>query len=593
MKISYLDGPRYYRAFVAGAHELARQQAELNRINVFPVADGDTGSNMAATARAVVTGSVVSSSLKETAASMADAAMMGARGNSGLIFAQYLYGFSREVGDRASVAGTAAAELFARAASHAREAVSEPVEGTMLTVMREWGEALEGLKQRVHDLAELIPASLHRARESLRGTTEKLEVLARNGVVDAGAKGFVTFLEGVESFLQGGSLREGVMKDLVVESAGHAAADLSEEVTFRFCTEAVLEGEDITPEGLRSELKAWGDSVVTVGRPGKVHIHVHTSRPADLFQSVEERAAILQPKCEDMLRQVQAAGHRRSEVALVVDSACDLPPELFEEHRIHMLPLHLAFGESVYLDKRTIDQGRFYEKLDESGPYPTTSQIPTGDFEQLFRSLGEQYGSIVAITLSSGLSGTWNAARIAAGRLPGRRIEVIDSRHLSGSMGLVVLEAAEAIREGCSHDEVAARARDAVERAEILVGAKTMKYLVRSGRVSAVKGLVGRLMNIKPVITLDEEGKAAAFGRAFGQRGLLKLIRKKASELSRTEGVRRYCVVHGHDPATAREWARAMEETVGRPPEFVMDIAPVIGLHAGRGAAAVCLLTGD
>lgn len=593
MKISYLDGPRYYRAFVAGAHELARQQAELNRINVFPVADGDTGSNMAATARAVVTGSVVSSSLKETAASMADAAMMGARGNSGLIFAQYLYGFSREVGDRASVAGTAAAELFARAASHAREAVSEPVEGTMLTVMREWGEALDGLKQRFHDLAELIPESLTRARESLRHTTEKLEVLARSGVVDAGAKGFVIFLEGVEEFLHQGSLRSVASGDLKVEAAAHTDADLPAEITYRYCTEAVLEGEEITPEAMRTELKAWGDSVVTVGRPGKVHLHVHTSLPAEFFQSVEDRATILQPKCEDMLRQVQAARERTADIALVVDSACDLPPELFEERRIHLLPLQLSFGDSIYLDKRTMHQARFYEKLDEGGPYPTTSQISTGDFEQFYRSLEEWYDSVIVITLSSGLSGTYNAARSAARRLPEQHISVIDSRHLSGSMGLIVLEAAEAIAEGCTHDEVVSRTQRAVERAEILVGARTMKYLVRSGRVSPVQGVVGKLLNIKPVITLDEKGKAVSFGKAFSRKGLLRLIRREAERLSAQRGIARYAVVHGHDLGTARSWAEAMEEELGRAPEFIMDIAPVIGLHAGRGSLAVCLLTED
>ncbi|MGB9006019.1 MAG: DAK2 domain-containing protein, partial [Candidatus Aminicenantales bacterium] len=174
MKIRYLDGQRLYYAFLAGGTAVIQDKDTLNRINVFPVPDADTGTNLASTMRSIALGTKVSRSLRDTLRSIADAALLGARGNSGLIFAQFLYGLSREASNERRLTTLSFGELMARAVRHAYEAILHPVEGTMLTVMRDWADSVFHYRQRTTDFVELLSHSLETARRSLRETPLKL-----------------------------------------------------------------------------------------------------------------------------------------------------------------------------------------------------------------------------------------------------------------------------------------------------------------------------------------------------------------------------------------------------------------------------------
>jgi dihydroxyacetone kinase-like predicted kinase len=207
MKIRYLDGTRLYYAFLAGGEAVIRDQAYLNRINVFPVPDSDTGTNLASTMRAIAEQARASRSVRATLRSIADAALVGARGNSGLIFAQFLYGLSQEVREESRLTSGHFAEVVRRAVLYARRAILTPVEGTMLTVLHDWAEAVYAERLKKTDFAELLSHSLQAADRSLQDTPKKLAVLARAGVVDAGARGFFDFLEGVAGFIKKGSIK--------------------------------------------------------------------------------------------------------------------------------------------------------------------------------------------------------------------------------------------------------------------------------------------------------------------------------------------------------------------------------------------------
>ncbi|OYT15365.1 MAG: hypothetical protein B7C24_13455 [Bacteroidetes bacterium 4572_77] len=172
-----LNGKRFYYSFLAGAQRIFENQNILNKINVFPVQDGDTGTNLASTMRAIIDTHIPTINLKTTSVALADAALVGARGNSGIIFAQFIYGFSHKIAandDNISI------DTFSKALKNAvvfsYDAISDPVEGTMITVMREWAEAIERLKDQIDDFNELILASLKCARKSLAETPEKLKI---------------------------------------------------------------------------------------------------------------------------------------------------------------------------------------------------------------------------------------------------------------------------------------------------------------------------------------------------------------------------------------------------------------------------------
>jgi len=203
MRIEYLDGERLRRSLIAGCEYVQDQRAELNRINVFPVPDGDTGTNLALTAASIVDALRVrrDGSVGIIAHRAADAAILGARGNCGMILSHFLLGFSRSVGERVRLTVTEFIAALEDAVAHVYRSLEKPVEGTIVTVMREVAEEARESGQR--DFFDLIAIMLVRARAALERTPDLLPVLRAAGVVDAGAKGFVHLFEGIVAFVHG------------------------------------------------------------------------------------------------------------------------------------------------------------------------------------------------------------------------------------------------------------------------------------------------------------------------------------------------------------------------------------------------------
>ena len=152
MKIKYLNGNRLYYAFLAGGNAVIKDQAYLNKINVFPVPDADTGTNLASTMRSIADGASLYPSLKETLHSIAESALTGARGNSGIIFAQFLHGISREIKEDLRISTRAFGASVKAAVQHTYKSVADPVEGTMLTVMKDWADAVYQHAHKTFDL---------------------------------------------------------------------------------------------------------------------------------------------------------------------------------------------------------------------------------------------------------------------------------------------------------------------------------------------------------------------------------------------------------------------------------------------------------
>jgi dihydroxyacetone kinase-like predicted kinase len=236
--------------FIAGAKKVIAHQVELNRINVFPVNDGDTGTNLASTIRAVIESLHPHRSYKITADRIAEATLMNARGNSGIIFAQFFYGLSLETGNLRSITLREFAESIQRAVRYIYEAIANPVEGTMLTVIKEWADFIYNSWQKFSDFAALLLSSYEVLKVSLLETKTKLKILTKNNVVDAGAKGFVLFVEGIIDYMQTRNFRE--LIQIKAENAALPKMEevISENVDFRYCTEAILKDTTISSHDL-------------------------------------------------------------------------------------------------------------------------------------------------------------------------------------------------------------------------------------------------------------------------------------------------------------------------------------------------------
>ncbi len=590
MQIRYLNGDRLYYAFLAGGNAVIEDQNYLNKINVFPVPDADTGTNLASTMRSIAQSAVADPSLKTTLTSIADAALSGARGNSGLIFAQFVQGFSRELKHDVKLSTISFGESVKNAARYAYKSVIAPVEGTMLTVMSDWAEAVYAQREKMHDFVELLSYSTQIAKKSLKETPKKLTVLAKAGVVDAGAKGFIDFLEGILNFIKKGKLSYIPETKIAWKDMEIPAHTTRKSISHRYCSEAMLTGEKMDIDHLRKEISQFGDSVIVAGSEGKVRLHIHTDVPMDLYFRLKDYASIADIKAEDMLRQFEVSHNRKSKIALVTDSSCDLPQEIIDEFQIHVIPIYLSFGESLFLDKVTITPEQFYTLLGTHKEHPKTAIPSLKSIQNLISFLAAHYESIILFNLSDKLSGIHKACQSAAHEIGNGKIKVVNSRHISVSLGLIVLRVAEAIREGKSFEEISKLAEEWILKTKILVDIKTLKYMIRSGRVSPLKGFLAKMLNLKPIISINSEGKALAYGKSFSRRANMKKIVQEIKDMAEKADIWNYAIVHILNHSRAEAYAERLKEELGIDPAFIVDVSPAVGVHNGIGAVGIGLM---
>ncbi len=588
-----MDGRNLYYTFIAGAKKVIEHQIELNRINVFPVNDGDTGTNLASTIRSVIDSLHPNRSYKITADRIAEATLLNARGNSGIIFAQFFYGLSVEIGDLRSITLRQFAESIQRSVRYVYEAVANPVEGTMLTVIREWAEYISQTWYKFSDFNHLMVSSYEVLSKSLLETKSKLKVLARNNVVDAGAKGFVLFVEGIIEFIHSRNIKELLLSKSETSSFPKIEEVIPEKPDLRYCTEAVIRNSNLDNAALKNILSKYGDSLVIAGSDKIRRLHIHTNTPAELFDELRGTGTMTFQKADDMVRQSQAVYDRKWNIAIVTDSTCDLSQELIDRYQINMLPINISFGENHYLDKITMKPAQFYRLLDECPDYPKSAQVNESSFVNLYSHLASHYDSIIAIHLSDKLSGTYNSSLKAARSVSSefnKPISVINSKNLSGALGLIVFKTAQAIEAGLPYDEIVRLTEGWVKKARIFVSVRTLKYMVRGGRVSAAKGLIAKILNINPIVSLDETGKAIVFDKAFNQRSNMEKVMSHIRASLTDNKIWNYIVLHANNEDAASWYMEKMESLTGIKPVSVVNISPVIGANAGVGAASVALL---
>lgn len=591
--LNEMDGRRLYYTFIAGARKVIEHQVELNKINVFPVNDGDTGTNLASTIRAVIDSLHPHKSYKITADRIAETTMVNARGNSGIIFAQFLYGMSCETGNFKTINVAQFAESIKNSVRYIYEAVANPVEGTMLTVIKDWANYIYDNRLRISDFNEIFLSSLSVLNKSLIETKTKLSVLAKANVVDAGAKGFVFFVEGITEFITHRNLKDLIQVKAETSVFEKIEETIPEKVEFRYCTEALIKNSSIDSKILTATLEKYGNSIVVAGSERMRRLHVHTNTPAKLFDELRLTGTLAFQKADDMIRQSDAVYNRKWKIALVTDSTCDLPQQIMDEYQINMLPVHINFGENHYLDKITIQPEQFYALLEENKHYPKSAQVNEKTFTNLYSHLATHYDSVISIHVSDKLSGTFSSSQKAAQAISkefNKPITAINSRNLSGALGLIVLRAAQAIEAGYSHDQVVEMTESWTDKVKIFVSVRDIKYLIRGGRLSATKGLIARILNINPIVSIDETGKAIVFDKAFNQKANMEKVMGYISKLVREKTTWNYIVLHANNIDAAVWYSERMEEITAKKPASVINISPVIGANAGIGAAAVALL---
>ena len=593
-----------------------RSRERLNDLNVYPVPDGDTGSNLAATARELVSAldADPADDRERLAAAATRAALMGASGNSGAILSQIVRGLATLGGCDPIDTGALARSL--RAASDAAyRPVQQPIEGTMLTVIRVMAE--EG--ERSAELGIELDAALDRVLEAgaaaVEQTRDMLDVLHDAGVVDAGAAGLVELARGAVAGLRGEAVEP---PQAAIERPLSLDAVHQEESLYRYCTAFLVAGDDVDGDLLHRRLEPLGDCLLVVGETPLYKVHVHTDDPgaalsaatalggidrvviADMHAQTRERT----DRLEGAARLTVIEGGRDDDAgpelvmtpqntAIVLDSTAGVPDPRREHENWRSVPLIVRFGDESFRDGIDIDPAEFYRRLRDGSHHPSTAAPAIGAWLSTFDDLAD-YARVLVLPISSAVSASARAATMAAAEAsgPAGRVTVLDGLSVACGTALLADGVQRRLEAGTTMDELqtwflAARARE-----EFLISVETLEYLRRGGRIGRVTATMGGLLDIRPLLTLTN-GEVAAVGRVR-RSAVFGAFERFALSRIPERGPARVGIAH----AAAPERADRLVEMVRRVRphasiDRVGEIGAVVGAHGGPGTFGLVVLPGE
>jgi DAK2 domain fusion protein YloV len=328
-KANIVAGQELRDMFSAATSWLEKSSADIDALNVFPVPDGDTGTNMMLTMRSTMEEAyrAPDHSAAGVAHAMAKGALMGARGNSGVILSQIWRGLAQGLEGKESFNANELANALEKSAQTAYKGVSNPVEGTMLTVIKDAAKAArEQTDEGNDDIVQVLEAVVAAAGESVANTPRLLKVLKDAGVVDAGGQGIYTLFEGALRYLKGETEQMRLRKPQIIVSELPYTAPLPQvsgidEVPYGYCTEFLLKGEDLDPDDIRKRLEKKGESLIVVGDDSAVRIHIHTLTPGNIITLATKLGTLHQVSVRNMDEQHQDFLEMQKEKMPTTDTA--------------------------------------------------------------------------------------------------------------------------------------------------------------------------------------------------------------------------------------------------------------------------------
>lgn len=595
------------RALIAGARRVIASRDGLNRINVFPVADGDTGNNLAFTLGSVLNGALSRRSrhIGELLRRIGDDAIDGARGNSGAILAQFLHGVAEHARAQPSLDARTLAAAVRHGANSARGALAQPVEGTILSVIDSFADAMEDAATQLRDDPRGgFTRALAQARSALARTPQQMALLQKAGVVDAGAQGFVDLLEGIAEFVEGGPralrVRAQVAAANDLDARDHDAHPAHDAVDpeRRWCTECLLivdgaSGRTIERESLRAALEAIGaDSMVLAGGGTRMRVHAHVGAPQQLFDACAGFATVEGMKADDMLLQSRSPD-RADRVAVITDSAVDLPEAITERLGVHVVPVRVNLDGRDYLDKIGLATGEFYRRMAASRQLPRTSQPPPGDFRRHFDFLAAHHPDVVYVGLSRAISGTLQSAEHAAARGDAAKIRVFDTVNVAGGQGLLTWRAAELADAGADAEAILRELERLRPLTLTWAMARDISHAVRGGRIPAWAEPAVRFTGLTPVAKVNTDGKLGVAGGLFAKAKAPEAFAAYVARRTRKSlgSATRLRAIVGHCDAAAdgERLLAALRARLDLAEAYLVETGPAIGAHAGRGTLVASL----
>ena len=589
----FLNGFDVYRALEAGINNILPYQDKLDEINVFPVPDGDTGTNMCFTLLPIVEqcGEQITENAEQVYNLMADTALESARGNSGTIIAQFFHGMRKSAQGKENIYIKDFADSLKGGYDSSIDSLLNPKEGTIITVMRDVAKKAEELSVNDElDFQQFLNGCYNEAEESLQRTKTLLKILKKTNVVDAGALGFVLIIQGILNSLE---------KDYQIQSKhlnisydqdkiDALKKDVDFTITNKYCTECAIEGTHINRDELKETIRNLGDSIVFAGTKNRVKVHIHTNEPGKFFKICNAYGKVIDEKVDDMTKQERTVHHLDGGgIAIVVDSGADIPSEYTNE--IQVVPVRYSFGREQHIDGVTQTSQEFYRQMKYDSNHPKTSQPTPGDFKKSYNFISSHYDSIISMHLSKQASGTYQSAVNASKNIKSIRTNIIDSWSASVGLGLLAMHAVDLKQNGKSYQHIISMVEKKKKQTQVFLVLDDLSYIVKGGRAPAKIKTIANLLRLRPVLGM-KNGKLKPRGVLYGKS---KMANKFGFYISKKmENNKKYRLMIAHANAKAKgekllDLILSSQHSITD--HFIVELGCALGAHAGPGALVVGL----
>jgi len=568
--------------------KIEENKEQINKINVFPVPDQDTGSNMAKTLLGIkkaIEGKEFKD-LNEISEAALDGALTAAQGNAGVIYVGFLASFLPLL-DKNPVNAKKLAIAFEKGAERARKSIQNPKEGTILDVIDAARDVFKVEAEKEKDIINLFKLVTEKAREALLATREKMEIFRRANVVDAGGLGFLMILESYLEALEG-EKKEVKKEEMPSEKIRRFVQVLSN----RYEIVSLIENPRFNEEIIRGKLKKMGDSIDVVQIGNKTKVHIHTDYPGEVRDVMRETGSILELRTEDMAKEVVGEPSvRKVSIGIVTEgNLADLPQKVLERYQIEPVLCIVDWpegqnlpGENIYQKMREADKRRIKT-------FPKTTQPSPKSYFDAFKKQLQKFDKVLCITLSHKLSGCYNSAcqgKEMMGEEEKARVYILDSLQAVASQGLLVLRAIELIQEQREINEVIEELKKLIPKTHLYAILEDPKWLEAGGRMSKSQAnWIRRIkkINLHPLVTI-KDGVVTKAGIIFARDTAEALFKKiaKESQKTRKEGKRiRIIIGHADNPEGAEKLRQRLKEIKAEVP-FISLASPVVCSHTGPG----------
>jgi len=451
-----------------------RDKEQINKINVFPVPDQDTGSNLAATLKGIkeaIEGKEFGS-MEEFANTVLDSALTAAQGNAGIIYTGFLAGFLPAISDVEEVDAKKLGNAFKLGYERAKDSIQNPKEGTILDVVHAFAETFNELSEEKEDIIEIFYESFGKANQALLDTPNKMELLKKAGVVDAGGLGFLMILETYLDTLKEQTVEKVAAKPFLAPGEESATRKFVQILSNRYEVVALLANPNLKEKEIRDKLKNLGNCLDIIQIANRIKIHIHTDDPYETRDIISNMGTVENLRIQDMAREV--VGEESMEnvsIGIVIDERAGLSQKIIQHYDIEVIPFRITWPEEQNLPGHNVCEKIKEAKKKGLNTKPKISSISPEFFMESYKKQLEKFETIICIVSSSKLSDNYNSALKAREMLNWNmreRVFVVDSKNISAGQSLVVLEAIELIREQRKIKEIKERLEVAIPQINLL-----------------------------------------------------------------------------------------------------------------------------